>query len=46
LIVKDEGFIALTKGSLIKVIYTCPNVAISMGIAEATKAYFLKSRID
>lgn len=41
-IVEKEGIFALTKGSLAKVLYTCPNTAISMSVAEVTRSYFMK----
>ncbi|CAD8111393.1 unnamed protein product [Paramecium primaurelia] len=40
-VVKNEGILSLTKGSMAKVLYTCPNTAISMSVAEVTRSYFI-----
>lgn len=40
-VVSNEGILSLTKGSMAKVLYTCPNTAISMSVAEVTRSYFI-----
>lgn len=36
---KNEGPLALTKGSLMKVMHACPNTAVTMSVAEVSRAY-------
>ncbi|KAM3135864.1 hypothetical protein pb186bvf_011993 [Paramecium bursaria] len=42
LMVKNEGLLSLTKGSLAKILFTCPSTAISMSFAEFARIYFIK----
>ena len=42
-IVKNEGFLSLTKGAYAKILYAAPNAAITMSLAEVLRSYMLKA---